>query len=539
MLLDVRDQFTRVLSTLDEWSVEAPAIQHILQPVKTWLTAQDTSFTSPHTPEETNITTDSVNSIIDALLVTIQAILPKCRIDDTLDSTDKDDNYIRSGSRFLENLTRLLGMDVILSKTLAFLPHLAASSHSELRMSISRVLPFLDQYLALVERQLDGHARWTQALFKLAFVLCSVMHTLAKQGFCKPPEQDDSASGGDTVESAGGVGLGEGSGAENVSKEIEDESQVEGLQGEEQDPNQPRDDTGDDDAIEMSEDIGGELEDIPDDGSGDEEDGDSDKDSQADPEEQLGDLDASDPSAVDEKLWGDESGPDNKDDSGKVDQDHSEEKVENSDVVAKEDRRPDPKESKATEGDDENQENQDDDMRQPEDAENKDDENDSQANGAPMDDLMQDANTLDLPDDMDLGLGEDADEEPQGPDDGMDIPDDAEPEPDDFPDTSNNDRGADEPNPMDEEANENQPQQQPGEDEGVPEHEEDPTDSTAVAEPDISSGDGGQANDPQTGDTKESAADNASVEQSGSGDDGIKGESEVDSEQTKKDEASR
>ena len=489
---------------------------------------------SLYAPEKTLDTAGSANLIIDALLVTVQAILPKCPVNDMVDTSDDVDHYIRNGSRFLEDLTRILGMDTVLSKILAFFPLLAASSHPELQTSIGRIIPFLDQYLALAERQLGAHARWTRALFKLGFVLCSVMHTLAKQGFCRPPEQDDSTSGDDTTESAGGVGLGEGSGAVNVSKEIEDESQVEGLQGEEKDPNESRNDTGDDDTIEMSADIGGELEDVPDDGSGEAEDKDSEKDSQADPEEQLGDLDASDPSAVDEKLWGDESGHDNnKESSGHVDQDHSKEKTENSDVAAKNDKR---KESKPSEENDENPENQGDEMGQPEDADDSDDENGPHSNGASMDDLIQDANALDLPDDMDLEIGEDADEERQGAEDEMDISDDAEPG--NLRDTSD-DGGTDQSNLMDMEVNENQTQQQPGENDVVPESEEDRNDPTAVAEPDVASGDGGQVNDPQMGDTKESATNNASVEQSGSGDRGIKGESEEDSEQTEIDEITR
>ena len=505
-----------MLSNFNQWSQELPGLQHILQPVKTWLAAQDTSFTSPYTPEETVNTVDNANSVIDALLVTVQVILQRCPVNDSEDTSDTEDHYIRNGSRFLEDLTKILGVDTIISKIIAFFPLLAASSYPELQTSIGRILPFLNQYLALVERQLDAHAHWTRSLFKLGFILCSVMHTLAKQGFCMPPEQNDSTTGGDTTESAGGVGLGEGSGAVNVSKEIEDESQVEGLQGEEKDPNGSRDDTGGDDAIEVSEDIGGELEDILDDGSGEEEDNEEDKDSQADLEEQLGDLDASDPSAVDEKLWGDESGQDNnKENLGNVDQDHSEEKTESSDVAAKNDKEPNSKESKPSEENEENLNNQEDEMGQPEDAD-KDDENDPQIDGAPMVDLIQDTNILDLPDDMDLGIEEDAD----------DI------EPGDLSDASNgDDGGTDESNPMDMEVNENQTQQQPGEDDVVPEPEGDRSDSTTVAEPDVSSGGGGQANDSQIGDTKESAI---NIE-----DRGTKGESEGDSEQNEIDEIAR
>ena len=89
-----------------------------------------------------------------------------------------------------------------------------------------------------------------------------MLQTLSAQGFCKPPDLDDSKDGEDPAESVGGVGLGEGSGSQNVSKDIEDESQVEGLRGDGQ--QDTMDNKGGKDAIEMSDDFGGDMEDIPD-----------------------------------------------------------------------------------------------------------------------------------------------------------------------------------------------------------------------------------------------------------------------------------
>ena len=134
------------------------------------------------------------------------------------------------------------------------------------------------------------------------------MHSVAKDGFCKPPEGEAGAGEGEgSMEDAGGMGMGEGTGKENVSKEIEDESQVEGLQGEAgEDEDIERAEEGD--ALEMSEDIGGKMQDVPD-KEGEEEGDDDEKDDDEEPEEQVGNLDAMDPSAVDEKLWGDEGGP--------------------------------------------------------------------------------------------------------------------------------------------------------------------------------------------------------------------------------------
>ena len=91
----------------------------------------------------------------------------------------------------------------------------------------------------------------------------------------------------------------------------------------------------DDDAIEMNEDVGGALEDVPDKGDDEAESGDEEE---QDLDEKIEDLDKSDPAAVDEKLWGDEKGPE--DEGGqddKIGNDRSKEQQQDeSEVVAKE-----------------------------------------------------------------------------------------------------------------------------------------------------------------------------------------------------------
>ncbi|KAH9480593.1 Midasin [Psilocybe cubensis] len=219
-----------------------------------------------------------------------------------------------------------------------------------------------------------------------------------------------------------------------VSKEIEDESQIEGLKGEEE-QKAPEGDHEDGDAIEMDNDFGGKLEDVPDPAS-DKEDDRDDKDdgSEHDIDETLGDLNDLDTDAVDEKMWGDEKGPEGTGDKDeKTDKDHSKEQAGPSEVVAKEgkeqkksqdqesDHQPEPEPQAPLEDHEEHLE----------DAGN-DEPSDPDVNGGKMDDYVQDAETLELPDDMDLGLdggekeGEDDLTKDDDPMDGDDegLPDD-------------------------------------------------------------------------------------------------------------------
>lgn len=205
---------------------------------------------------------------------------------------------------------------------------LEASSPAATESALQRIAPFAAEYALLVQDHLFALASWTGTVFKLAHILGNLTLGLSRKGFCSPQEgdQQDGAEG-DEGQTSDGTGMGAGTGEGNVSEQIEDESQVEGLQDEEPQPkdkDQKKEEGG---ALEMSEDFAGELEDVSADGSDGEEEDDDDKDDEdAPPDEQVGDVDPLDENAVDEKFWGDEKGEedDSKQDE-KMDQDHSKE----------------------------------------------------------------------------------------------------------------------------------------------------------------------------------------------------------------------
>jgi midasin len=504
LVSEVRQHFIETSATLRRWSQTHPRLNYLFHPVEQWLATQDLPLLpQPETNEMPSPSIDE-HSLINSLLITVQNLVSKCPEPKPAEAEgEHNDQYILQGYRVVRDFTHLLNIDTIVSELdrtiLRFASH-GTGLHQHLR----RILPFLDHYLDLVKDQLTTHSRWTKALFKLNFVTCSVLHTLSTQGFCKPPDFDDSKDGEDAAEGLGGVGLGEGSGSQNVSKDIEDESQVEGLQGEEE--QEATDNKNDNDAIEMSGDLGGDMEDVPDAGSQDDEG--SDQESDVDPEERLGNLDATDPSAIDEKLWGDEKGPEDNLPQEKTTQDHSEKQSGESEVTAKEgSERPRSKDqpSDQKEAGDEKTEDE------PIPDVGDDDLNDPEASGAPMDDYVQDANTLDLPDDMDLSkddkdLGEDLPEDmevdnEEPVDDAMD---DGRPE-------SNTDDATTDPQ-IEAPLHDNTPEHeqdtempgQPEEVEGDPETEA--TGEDAIARPDVSTGNGVALSDPSTSDGRETAS---------------------------------
>lgn len=235
------------------------------------------------------------------------------------------------------------------------------------------------------------------------------MTRISSDGFCKPPDMDDKEDGQGGAEAGEGLGFGQGTGDENVSGQVEDESQVEGLQGEDKENDTARNDDSDDNAIEMSEDVGGTLEDRPDKDSGDEDS--QDDDSEVDLDEKLGGGEDSDMPAVDEKLWGDpkEEKKENRPES-KIDSSTEKAQVaagemgesEKPDNGGQKDA-PDPEEDSIP-------------MEDPNDNTASDEGEAPHAEGAPLDHQIPDEEHLDLPDNMDIG-DEDEQMEQQGPDD--------------------------------------------------------------------------------------------------------------------------
>lgn len=421
---DASEHIRSVCDALQRWSDGLVVVSYFARPTHTWL-KDLTSVESPSTSGDI-LNADNTGTLIEALLLSMQALLPMSAVAETEPNAD---SFVRENTHLATRLTAALNLDCILEHTRGVLAATGQCSTEDVWQRAQRVLPFLLQYLELARHHLLCVTKWTTALFKFEYIVCSIASTLAKEGFCQPPDTEESGEGGDGMEvQADGTGLGAGSGAENVSKDIQDESQVEGLQGEDEGVDEEVERAEEGNALEMSEDFGGHMQDVPD---GDDEDEGTDDESHTEPEEQIGDLDASDPSAVDEKLWGDESGPqDNDKDGGKSKDDHSHQQ-QDSEMVAKDEAGGSGEQKDSAQRDKDSA--QQGEASAPPDAEldadgaNEEDQDNQEAengqDGAAIDEHIEEANALDLPDDMDLDAGKDKAERT---DDDLSLDDGAE-----------------------------------------------------------------------------------------------------------------
>lgn len=167
---------------------------------------------------------------------------------------------------------------------------------------------------------------YCRELAKFTYIMVNTFLSIIQVGYNLPSEAPDNEDCEDNAQDAGGIGIGEGQGKQDVSDQIEDESQIEGLKGDQPDqtqeenkPEQPKDE--EDTAIETEMDFDG-LEDM--DQGDDDEDDKPDENDEKDPNEEMGDLDGQG-DVVDEKMWDEsdeesETGEENKDD-GKIEKD--------------------------------------------------------------------------------------------------------------------------------------------------------------------------------------------------------------------------
>ena len=393
---------------LEGWMDKEPRIRHLCSPVLAWLL--DAAPAADESPVS-ELPSDNMphKVLIEQLLLTAQGILSLRLSFPPLDQDQLPDGYVSQCEMLSRSLSQTFAIESITEAVNAFTDDLMVSPQAGRLAMIQSIVPFVDAYLRLIQNHLIVQAQLVKSSFKLSYVLCRVVMSLAERGFCKPAELDEESTGdtGQGDEVLDGTGLGQGTGSKNVSDQIQDESQVEGLRNEESTGNEPTCET-EGDGIEMGE-LGGDAEDL----DGDNAETGSEDGNQPELDEEIGKTDPANPDTVDEKLWGDEKIPGETAEL-QSSKESSKEQNDTSEVVAKEDQekhaptKDDGAPSLNYNGEELADEEMPDD--QPVDA------------GRQMDKFVPEADTLDLPDDLELNTGDDeqVDENPDTQDDAMD-----------------------------------------------------------------------------------------------------------------------
>ena len=290
---------------LNSYSEKETNSAFVFKQIRLWLkcdTTQEVHQTNGAEASNPSQIDDSISKAVDSILVAMQ------HVGDTLSSvpsTDEDAHWLVHMDTSLSNSLRSLHVKEnkkMLQDAMSQLQHLETSNHLLLASAICAVaFPIVQQYQHIQKTALERYASFHLYLCRLASTLAVAFSKVAQEGFCSPTES--SAAKDKTTEKVeGGTGLGEGEGAEDISKDIQDDEDLSELaqQGKKEDDKEEIED--EEDAVNMDHDeLEGEMGDAPENSGG--EDDASDGGDGNDIEDETGDVDDLDPGAIDEKLW--------------------------------------------------------------------------------------------------------------------------------------------------------------------------------------------------------------------------------------------
>ncbi|KAG5922809.1 hypothetical protein E4U42_005244, partial [Claviceps africana] len=414
---EVLSDLNELNETLASLATARPDLAFIVRHLATWTHPKVTNVDSPRQDTELVQFADSVSTLTDTVLVAIEgakkwgAVIPRDHSEAGWLTKHNEAFFAMIQHLRMDSVERAILTCIELMQQVRLNDDALTTEAAVCVIGLAR--PILDQFAALCSQSIEQGQELHRASAHMAYSLTKSFHQIASQGFCTPQEKSDETSGGDAGQLEAGTGLGDGEGAEDISKDIQaDEDLTELAQEANKEKNEDIEDEKD--AVDMAdEDLEGEMgsaaaEDEEDERSqkGDEE---EEEEEENDMDEEAGDVDDLDPTAVDEKMWdGNDEEQAEKDQQGNEaqgqQQDDDEQMAAEEDTKKRKEANPQP----------EAEENKDDEGRQGEeeeeekegDEEEEQDEDDVHAQEElnRQDQNVEQQETLDLPEDMELDL---------------------------------------------------------------------------------------------------------------------------------------
>ncbi|KAE8257682.1 hypothetical protein A4X13_0g2197 [Tilletia indica] len=459
-----------ITTDLDAFALKSPALSSLCLTSVQWLRTSleqamapfQTQLTNGHHAEAGSLQ-DCSNRIIDSVLLIAQELRAfKAAEQESEQDSELPDGAIPTQGQHLRSIFSQLRADEMVEQ-IASLVRAAAQKQShtkEVTHALQRVAPFLAVYHEMLKDHLRTSGQWYAELLKYLYIVNQTVQSVIVQGFCKPKEEQDSSDGDKGDDNAeAGTGLADGSGAQDITDQLEDDEEIEEMQRNEEE----QDDNGGDTekqegAKESGLDLDGPTEEKePDENGDDDQEEDQDDEEGEEPDDAIDKVDPLDPNAIDEKMW-DGSHDEDKQDGGEVDDQQGGAEDELSAPKAeegqepqknKDDQKADPKgedEEKPADADAENQQVPEDMEDDQEDDGQGEEEADAATKPAPQLEDIQDGDVLEdiaeLPDDGNEDMDMDDEEEMEELSDLQ--PEESEAKPDDMPFDEKDAKGEDE-----------------------------------------------------------------------------------------------
>ncbi|CEJ89459.1 Putative Midasin [[Torrubiella] hemipterigena] len=413
--LELQATFTAEVASLEtaleDWATQKPQLAFILRQVIPWSTV----ISEPAKPRRmagklTRFATD-VSILCDKLLVAVEnarkksSDLPKGDEDPGWLQKYNDEWFAMLNALHMKNIAT--GLDDCRSSVETI--DLFSNEGNLVSHLVAVLHPLLEHFQFLCKQSIERAVDLHRACTHMGYIITRAYSQLSSQGFCSPKEKSEETSG-ETGELESGTGLGDGDGAEDISKDIQPDEDLSELA---QEPN--KDESGEiedeKDAVDMAdEDMEGEMGSVDGaDDEDDEKDGKEEEEEENEMDEEAGDVDDLDPTAVDEKMWDGDDDKADKDQKGdKTDGQQDDDQVApHEDEAKNEDKKKDEVQDSTQnpeEGEGEEEDEEDEDVLAQEELNRQ-------------DQTVEEKDNLELPEDMELDLEDQEDASSESGDD--------------------------------------------------------------------------------------------------------------------------
>ncbi|PHH61107.1 hypothetical protein CDD81_769 [Ophiocordyceps australis] len=301
----VGEHLTLLRAELNRYMMEKPNIAMILRQVETWTQAESRSFYSQETAGSVLDCAEAISTLTDSILVAVE------RASKVAGSPRGEDEggWLKRQNNDLSSVLQQLHMSDVEKSIRHCIDLVQQVNLGEPQASAAIMTMFglasaiLGNFTLLCSQSVNRAMELHRATSSMAFNLTKAFMQIASQGFCTPQEQSDEKSG-DAGQLESGTGLGDGDGAEDISKDVQPDEDLSEL-AQEANKEQSGEIEDQKDAVDMAdEELEGEMGSV--DGAQDDEEEASQKEDEEDAEEmdeEAGNVDHLDPTAVDEKMW--------------------------------------------------------------------------------------------------------------------------------------------------------------------------------------------------------------------------------------------
>ena len=303
---EILTKFAELHALLSGWCIEYPHTAFIFRQIKPWVTYENESnqVQANGCIKMTISQYDSkISEVLDSMLVAVQRMSEKSA---NLPESEEEQKWLlhidTSLAESLKTL-HLQGIAQLLDNALSGLKHLDAHHGEDLQIASAistMALPIVEQFHNVVVSALGRYVKSHVSLCRLGSMLARSLAQIGMHGFCSPDETSATDTG-TTEKLEDGTGLGDGGGAEDVSKDIRDDEDLSELAQQGPTDKNRNELDNEEDAINMDYDeLEGELGGMSDE-AGDLREGS--KTDQDDVDEEAGQAGELGEKALDERLW--------------------------------------------------------------------------------------------------------------------------------------------------------------------------------------------------------------------------------------------